>query len=387
MAIDMDKLQEFLGRFVTDLGATFAAGNVVVGHRLGLYRALATGPASAEELAERTQTSPRYITEWLRGQAAGGYVEYDPATQRYAMTEEQSFALANPDGGVYVPGAFVLALGTLKAEPRITEAFRTGAGMGWHEHDEGVFLGCEQFFRPGYIANLIPSWIPALDDVQDKLQAGARVADIGCGLGASTILLAQEYPDSRFTGLDYHDQSIEIAASGRPTLASRTGSTSRSLPRPVSPAPAMTWPQHSTACTTWAIRSPLPSTSARRSSRMAPGWLWNRTRPTRWPATSTRWGGSTTTPPRICACRTHCPSRAATRSAPRRARRPSGRSPPKPDSPGSAGPRRRRSTSFTRSARRYQSRFVLGALHRVPRTHLPCLRQADKTAHPSTFNL
>ena len=211
MAIDMDKLQEFLGRFVTDLGATFAAGNVVIGHRLGLYRTLATGPASAGELAERTQTSPRYIAEWLRGQAAGGYVEYDPATQRYSMTEEQSFALANPDGGVYVPGAFVLALGTLKAEPRITEAFRTGAGMGWHEHDEGVFLGCEQFFRPGYIANLVPSWIPALDGVEDKLRAGAKVADIGCGLGASTILLAAEYPNSRFTGSDYHEQSIEIA--------------------------------------------------------------------------------------------------------------------------------------------------------------------------------
>ena len=165
MAVDMDKLQEFLGRFVADLGATFAAGNVVIGHRLGLYRALAAGPAHAGELAERTGTSPRYIAEWLRGQAAGGYVEYDPATEAYSMTEEQAFALANPDGGVYVPGAFVLALGTLKAEPRITAAFRTGAGMGWHEHDEGVFLGCEQFFRPGYSANLIPSWIPALDGV------------------------------------------------------------------------------------------------------------------------------------------------------------------------------------------------------------------------------
>jgi len=211
MAIDMDKLHEFLGRFVADLGATFAAGNVVIGHRLGLYQALAAGPARAEQLAERTGTSPRYITEWLRGQAAGGYVEYNPATEAYSMTEEQAFALANPDGGVYVPGAFVLALGTLKAEPRITEAFRTGAGMGWHEHDEGVYLGCEQFFRPGYIANLIPSWIPALDGVEDKLRAGAQVADIGCGLGASTILLAQAYPNSRVTGSDYHDASIEIA--------------------------------------------------------------------------------------------------------------------------------------------------------------------------------
>jgi ubiquinone/menaquinone biosynthesis C-methylase UbiE/transcriptional regulator with XRE-family HTH domain len=211
MAIDMDKLQEFLGRFVADLGATFAAGNVVTGHRLGLYRALAAEPARAEQLAERTGTSPRYIAEWLRGQAAGGYVEYDPEADRYSMTEEQAFALTNPEGAVYVPGAFVLALGTLKAEPRITEAFRTGAGMGWHEHDENVFTGCEQFFRPGYIANLVSSWIPALDGVADKLRAGATIADIGCGLGASTILLAQEYPNSRLTGSDYHDQSIEIA--------------------------------------------------------------------------------------------------------------------------------------------------------------------------------
>jgi ubiquinone/menaquinone biosynthesis C-methylase UbiE/transcriptional regulator with XRE-family HTH domain len=211
MAIDSDKLNEFLGKFVTDLGATAAAGNVVIGHNLGLYKALADAPATAEELAARTGTSPRYIAEWLRGQAAGGYVEYDPAADAYAMTEEQAFALTNPDGGVYAPGAFVLALGTLRSVPRITEAFRTGAGMGWHEHDEDVFLGCEQFFRPGYIANLIPSWIPALDGMQDKLEAGASVADIGCGLGASTILLAQQYPKSRFTGSDYHDKSIELA--------------------------------------------------------------------------------------------------------------------------------------------------------------------------------
>ncbi len=188
-----------------------AAGNVVIGHRLGLYKALADAPATAAGLASATGTNARYITEWLRGQAAGGYVEYDPATEMYSMTQEQSFALANPDGGVYVPGAFVLALGALRAEPRITEAFRTGAGFGWHEHDSDVFTGCEQFFRPGYIAKLVPSWIPALNDVPDKLRAGAKVADIGCGLGASTILLAQEYPNSRFTGSDYHDGSIEIA--------------------------------------------------------------------------------------------------------------------------------------------------------------------------------
>jgi hypothetical protein len=156
MAVDTDKLQGFLGRFVADLGATFAAGNVVTGHHLCLYRALAAGPARAAELAERTGTNSRYIAEWLRGQAVGGYVEYDPATDTYSMTKEQAFALADPDGGVCIPGAFVLALGTLKAEPRITEAFRTGAGMGWHEHDGDVFTGCEQFFRPGYIAKPHP---------------------------------------------------------------------------------------------------------------------------------------------------------------------------------------------------------------------------------------
>ena len=211
MAIDQGKLQEFLGRFVTDLGATAAAGNVVIGHRLGLYRALAAGPADPGELAERTRTNVRYVGEWLRGQAAGGYVDYDPATGTYSMSEEQAFALANPEGGVYAPGAFVLALGALKAEPQITEAFRTGTGLGWHQQDEDVFTGCEQFFRPGYRANLVPSWIPALDGVVGKLRDGATVADIGCGLGASTILLAQEYPNSRFAGSDYHDQSIEIA--------------------------------------------------------------------------------------------------------------------------------------------------------------------------------
>src|SRR5215472_5321270 len=170
MAIDMDKLQEFIGRFVGDLGATVAAGNVVIGHRLGLYQALAEGPASADELATATKTNARYIAEWLRGQAAGGYIEFDPVTDTYSMTEEQAFALTNPDSPVYMPGAFVLALGALRAEPRITEAFRTGSGVGWHEQHEDVFVGCEQFFRNAYIGNLIPSWIPALEGVEEKLR-------------------------------------------------------------------------------------------------------------------------------------------------------------------------------------------------------------------------
>ncbi len=211
MALDEGKLNEFLGRFVGDLGATIAAGSVVVGHRLGLYRALVDAPGTSDDLARRTGCDPRYIAEWLRGQAAGGYVDYDAASETYTLTEEQAFVLADPDGAVYAPGAFLLALGSLRAEERVAEAFRTGAGIGWHEHDDAVFLGCEQFFRPGYHANLVPSWIPALGGVEEKLQAGAKVADVGCGLGASTVLLAENYPNSRLVGCDYHDGSIELA--------------------------------------------------------------------------------------------------------------------------------------------------------------------------------
>jgi len=211
MAVDEKKLDEFVGRFVADLGATGAAGNVVIGHRLGLYRALAQGPATPEELARRTDCHPRYITEWLRGQAAGGYVTYDPATERYAMSEEQAFALCDPEGPLYAPGAFLLAVGALRAEPHISAAFRTGAGFGWHEHDEGVFTGCELFFRPGYLANHTTSWLPALEGVEAKLNSGARVADIGCGLGASSVLLAQAYPRSVVSASDYHAASIQLA--------------------------------------------------------------------------------------------------------------------------------------------------------------------------------
>jgi SAM-dependent methyltransferase len=211
MAINEDKLMAFLGRFVTDLGATVAAGNVVVGDRLGLYRALAEKPQRPAELAAATGTAPRYVEEWLRGQAAGGYVEYDAGTDTYSMTEEQAFALTNPDGPVYAPGAFQLALGALRAEPQITEAFRTGDGFGWHQQDSDVFAGCERFFRPGYSANLVASWLPALEGMTDRLSAGARVADVGCGYGASTVLMAQQYPKSTFVGSDYHAGSVDEA--------------------------------------------------------------------------------------------------------------------------------------------------------------------------------
>ncbi|RSM58248.1 SAM-dependent methyltransferase [Actinoplanes sp. ATCC 53533] len=204
-----DKLNEFINKFVGDLGATVAAGNVVIGHRLGYYKALAEAPATPGELAARTETDPRYVAEWLRGQAAGGYVDHDG--DRYTLSEEQAFALANPDGPLYMPGAFLLALGALRAEPRITAAFRSGAGLAWDAHDADVFVGCEQFFRPGYIGNLVPSWIPALDGVEAKLRAGAKIADVGCGLGASSVLMAKAYPKSTVHASDYHQGSIDLA--------------------------------------------------------------------------------------------------------------------------------------------------------------------------------
>lgn len=210
-SLDMDKLNAFVGRFVGDLGAAVHAGMVVIGERLGLYKALAAEPMTSAQLAAKTQTDERYVREWLGSQAAGGYVSYDDKTKRFSLSAEQAFTLANEDSPAYLPGAFELALGSLAAVPRIAESFRTGAGMGWYEHDDSVFHGCEKFFRPGYAANLVSTWIPALEGVKEKLEAGARVADVGCGKGASTILMAKAFPKSRFYGFDYHDKSVEAA--------------------------------------------------------------------------------------------------------------------------------------------------------------------------------
>ena len=208
----MDKLNAFVGRFVGDLGATVHAGMVVIGEKLGLYKALAAGPMTSGELSAKTETDERYVREWLASQAAGGYVTYDEDSNKFSLDAEQIFTLAQEDSPAYLPGAFELALGSLAAVPRIVESFRTGAGMGWHEHADGVFHGCEKFFRPGYAANLVSSWIPAMQDVGEKLEAGARVADVGCGKGASTLLLAKAFPKSQFFGFDYHDKSIEAAS-------------------------------------------------------------------------------------------------------------------------------------------------------------------------------
>ncbi|MBI5363643.1 MAG: methyltransferase domain-containing protein [Planctomycetes bacterium] len=212
MTVDQAKLNEFMGRAVCDIGATLHAGLVVAGEKLGLFKALAAiGPATPAELAHRTETAERYVREWLNAMAAGGYVQYDAATKRYSMSPEQAFALADETSPAYLPGAFQLVTSALKDEPKITAAFRTGAGVGWHEHDAGLFEGTERFFRPNYVANLVTSWIPALEGVEEKLKRGARVADVGCGHGASTILMAQSYPNSTFVGFDYHAPSIAWA--------------------------------------------------------------------------------------------------------------------------------------------------------------------------------
>src|SRR6201996_9308880 len=209
--LDMDKLNAFVGQFVSDLGAAGHAGMVVIGERLGLYKALAEKPMTSSELAAKTKTDERYLREWLASQAAGGYVTYDAKSDKFSLSPEQAFTMADEESPAYLPGAFELAVGSLFAVPRIAESFRTGAGMGWGEHDAGVIHGCEKFFKSGYVANLLTAWIPSLEGVQAKLEKGISVADVGCGKGASTILMAKAFPNSTFFGFDYHDKSIEAA--------------------------------------------------------------------------------------------------------------------------------------------------------------------------------
>ena len=208
VSLDQKKVEEFLGKAIQDVAATFHAGLVLIGDKLGLYRAMAdAGPQTPAELAKRTGARERYVREWLSSQAAGGYVTYDASTGRFTLPPEHAFLLLDAD----LPGAFQLGVGSVRDEPKITEAFRTGAGVGWHEHDTGVYEGCERFFRPGYAMNLVSQWIPALDGVKARLEAGGRVADVGCGHGASTIIMAQAFPRATVTGFDYHPASIESA--------------------------------------------------------------------------------------------------------------------------------------------------------------------------------
>jgi len=206
------EIEQFVHKALGDVAGALTASLVVIGDKLGLYRALAEGgPATPAELAARTETSERYVREWLSGQAAAGYVSYDPASRRFALPPAHAACLTDDASPACVLGAFQAMTAAMRAEPRIADGFRTGKGVGWHEHDPDLFVGVERFFRPGYNAHLVNEWIPALDGVQEKLERGARVADVGCGLGASTIILAKAFPRSTFVGFDYHEASIERA--------------------------------------------------------------------------------------------------------------------------------------------------------------------------------
>ncbi|MBD8869984.1 class I SAM-dependent methyltransferase [Nocardioides donggukensis] len=212
--VDLDTLMAFVFRAVDEVGATLNTALVVLGDKLGYYRSLkASGPTTPSGLAEDTGTSEHYAREWLNAQAAGGFVEYDPASGRYTLPPEQAVALTDESSPAFLPGLFQIALGTVSDSDRIVEKAREGTGFGWHEHNGDVHVGCERFFRPGYNAHLVAEWLPALDGVVDKLTAGARVADVGCGHGASTILMAQAFPRSTFIGSDYHAESIAVARS------------------------------------------------------------------------------------------------------------------------------------------------------------------------------
>ncbi len=212
MEIDPGKLEKFMGQALGELGAAMNAALVILGDKLGLYKAMAgAGGMTPAELAQKTGTSERYVREWLCAQAAGGFVTYDAASRRFTLPNEQAFALAVEDSPAFLPGAYQVLASVTKDEPLITEAFRTGKGVGWHEHCADLFQGTERFFRPGYAAHLVNEWLPSLDGVVPKLQAGGKVADVGCGRGASTVLMAQAFPQSKFVGFDYHAPSIDYA--------------------------------------------------------------------------------------------------------------------------------------------------------------------------------
>jgi len=210
-AINQTKLETLVGQMINDLGAAVNGVLVIIGDKLGLYKALAAVPCTSQQLAERTGTAERYVREWLAAQAASGYINYDATTQEFHLSPEQSAVFAVEESPVLMTGGFYMVESVFASEPQLSEVFRTGKGLSWSEHCNCLFCGTEKFFQPSYRANLVAQWLPALDGVTQKLEHGARVADVGCGHGASTIIMAQAYPHSSFYGFDYHAPSIEHA--------------------------------------------------------------------------------------------------------------------------------------------------------------------------------
>ncbi len=221
MTLDMAKLEPLLGKMVVELGAASNGALVVIGDKLGLYRALAAEPMATSALADRTGTHERYVREWASAQAASGCIEYDAATERFSLSPEQAAVLADEESPVFMVGGFHSLLAIYADEPMLTAAFKSGKGIGWGEHCNCLFCGTERFFKPGYSGHLVSEWLPALEGVMSKLETGARVADIGCGHGASTLIMADAFPKSTFVGIDFHEPSIahsRKAAGGRANL-------------------------------------------------------------------------------------------------------------------------------------------------------------------------
>src|SRR5271163_4199918 len=219
MAIDANKLQEVIGKILGDVGAAMGTALVLIGDKFGFYKTLAAaGPLTPAELASKTGTVERYVREWASAQAAAGYIDYDAASGRFSISPEHALVLADEGGPAFFPAMYEIAAASIRDEPKVANAFRNGGGVGWHEHDPCLFRGTERFFRPGYAMHLVSEWIPALEGVKEKLERGAQVADVGCGHGASTILLAKAFPKSEFSGFDYHEPSLvrarELAREG-----------------------------------------------------------------------------------------------------------------------------------------------------------------------------
>ena len=321
MAIDEIALSTFIESAVAELSASFSAPLILVGDRLGLYKAMAgAGPLTPAQLAESTGTTERYVREWLCNQAASRYVTYDPTAGTFTLTDEAAFCLADEDSPVFLPGAYQLMSAMMHDEPKISAAFRTGEGVGWHEHDEELYPGTERFFRPGYNANLVSAWLPALDGVVERLAAGGLVADVGCGHGASTIILAQGFPNSRFVGFDYHAASIETARKRATEAGVADRVTFEVASAGATRAAATTLSGSSTRCTTWATPSPPRPTCSTACAPTGRSCWSSRTPGTGYRTTSARSAGSSMPAPRCCAPLPPAPRQARPRWEPRPAR-------------------------------------------------------------------
>jgi hypothetical protein len=251
--LNEDKLNQLVGKMLGDLGGAFCVPTVRIGLRLGLFKALhEVGPATADELAKRAGLTERYVREWALAQAANGFVDYDSASRKFSLSPEQAMVFVEEDSPVYLAGAFDIVAAMIEGEQKVEHAFRTGSGVRWGDSSGCLFCATGAFFRPGYVNNIVQNWLPALDGVEAKLKSGAKVADVGCGVGFSTLLMAQAFPNSRFVGFDFHASSVQ-EANRHVAGHGMNGRVKRRAPRTFKKQASISL-HASTACTTWAIR-------------------------------------------------------------------------------------------------------------------------------------